>query len=115
MNPPPGAPSSRRQFLKVAATAVAAPMIVASPVFGADGKAPPGERITVGFIGCGKMANDYHLPELLRFGDVQAVAVGEGDAPGAERAKNRAGQAYSKNGGYKGCDANAGFPRRIAR
>ena len=29
-------------------------------------KAPPSERITVGFIGCGKMANDYHLPELAR-------------------------------------------------
>ena len=63
----------RRRFLRDAAGAAAAaaatfvgPMIVPASVFGSDEKAPPSERITVGFIGCGKMANDYHLRELLK-------------------------------------------------
>ncbi len=55
------------------------PAIVPSSVLGRDDKAAPSERITVGFIGCGKMANDHHLHELLRFGDVQALAVCEVD------------------------------------
>src|SRR5688572_6423826 len=62
---------SRRRFLRkaagTAAAAFAGPMIVPASVFGSDEKAPPSERITVGFIGCGKMANDYHLPTLLKF------------------------------------------------
>jgi predicted dehydrogenase len=115
MKPSSRTHSTRRQFLKVAAAAVAAPVIVPSSVFGADGKAPPSERITVGFIGCGKMANDYHLPELLRFGDVQAVAVCEVDATRREHAKQRVEQAYSKKTDYKGCDAYADFRELIAR
>jgi predicted dehydrogenase len=107
--------SSRRRFLKGAAATLAAPMIVPSSVFGADGKAPPGGRITVGFIGCGKMANDYHLPELLGFGDVQAVAVCEVDPRRREHAKRRVEQAYGKDGAYTGCAAYADFREVIAR
>src|SRR5947207_3790162 len=111
MKPISSAHSTRRQFLKAAAAAVAAPMIVPSSVFGADGKAPPSERITVAFIGCGKMANDYHLPELLRFADVQAVAVCEVDANRREHAKGRVEKAYSEKqrADFKGCDAYADF------
>ena len=87
---------SRRQFVKAASAALAAPMIVSSSVFGADGKTAPSNRITVGFIGCGKMANDYHLPELLGFADVQAVAVCEVDAKRREHAKARVEKAYSE-------------------
>ena len=66
----------RRDFIgRAAVGSVAFPTIVPATVFGTQDKAPPSERITVGFIGCGKMANDYHLPTLLGFGDVQAVAV----------------------------------------
>src|SRR5689334_4087546 len=108
---------TRRQFLKGAAAAVAAPMIVPSSVFGADRTAPPSERITVGFIGCGKMANDYHLPELLRFDDVQAVAVCEVDARRREHAKGRVEQAYSgkQRAGFKGCDTYHDFRELLAR
>ena len=81
---------TRRNFLEgAAAGAIAVPTIVPATVFGTDEKAPPSERITVGFIGCGKMANDYHLPELLKFGDVQAVAVCDVDA-NAPRARQEA-------------------------
>ena len=67
---------TRRNFLGGAAgCSIGMPAIVPGVVFGQSGKAPPSERITLGFIGCGKMANDSHLKELLKFGDVQAVAV----------------------------------------
>jgi hypothetical protein len=71
---------TRRHFLEgLAASSIAMPAIVPGSVLGRDDKAAPCERITVGFIGCGKMAIDYHLHELLRFGDVQALAVCEVD------------------------------------
>jgi len=108
---------SRRQFVKAASAALAAPMIVSSSVFGADGKTAPSNRITVGFIGCGKMANDYHLPELLGFADVQAVAVCEVDAKRREHAKARVEKAYSEGNraDFKGCDAYADFRELLAR
>ena len=71
---------TRRDFIgRPPSARLAFPTIVPATVFGTQDKAPPSERITVGFIGCGKMANDYHLPTLLGFGDVQAVAVCEVD------------------------------------
>ncbi len=107
---------TRRRFLKgAAATALAMPTIVPRTVFGADGKAPPSERITVGFIGCGKMANDYHLPTLLKFGDVQALAVCEVDKTRRAHAKKRVEDAYSKDAAYKGCAEYADFREVIAR
>ena len=86
---------TRREVLKgVAAGSIAMPTIVPSSVFGRDGRTAPSERITVGFIGCGKMANDYHLSELLKFGDVQALAVCEVDQKRREHAKKRVEKAY---------------------
>jgi predicted dehydrogenase len=107
---------TRRNFLGgVAATSIAMPTVVPSTVFGRDGKAPPSERITVGFIGCGKMANDYHLPELLGFGDVQALAVCEVDQKRREHAKRRVEKAYGERKEYKGCAAYVDFRELIGR
>lgn len=86
---------TRRHFLEgLAASSIAMPAIVPSSVLGRDDKAAPSERITVGFIGCGSMAHDYHLHELLRFGDVQALAVCEVDRTRREHAKRRVEKAY---------------------
>ena len=98
--------TSRRTFLKTSA-AVAAPFIVPSSVFAQSDRPAPSDRITVAFIGCGKMANDYHLPELLKMPDVQAVAVCEVDAKRREHARQRVEKAYAEKaavGTYKGCD-----------
>lgn len=112
----PAANLSRRGFLGgAAAGSIAAPTIVPASVFGTDDKAPPSERITVGFIGCGKMANDYHLPELLKAPDVQALAVCEVDTKRREHAKKRVEKAYSEQKDYKGCAAYADFRELIAR
>jgi len=106
---------TRRQFVRVAAGAAAAPMIVPRSVLGGEDRAAPSERITVGFIGCGKMANDYHLSTLLQFGDVQALAVCEVDATRREHARKRVEDAYSKDTAYRGCDPYADFRELIAR
>src|SRR5262249_15365010 len=101
---------SRRQILsRAAAASIAMPTIVPSSVFGNQDKPPPSERITVGFIGCGKMANDYHLPELLGFGDVQALAVCEVDRSRLEHARKRVDKAYGKKADDKGCAAYVDF------
>jgi predicted dehydrogenase len=107
---------TRRQFLGAAAAgSLAFPTIVPRTVFGTPDRAAPGDRITVGFIGCGKMANDYHLPELLGFGDVQALAVCEVDRSRREHAKRRVDEAYSGKADAKACDAYADFRELIAR
>lgn len=107
---------TRRQVLGGLATgALAVPTIVPASALGRDGKTPPSERITVGFIGCGKIANDYHLTELLKMGDVQALAVCEVDKTRREHAKNRVEKAYSERKDYKGCAAYIDFRELIGR
>jgi len=107
---------TRRRFGKGAvAAAVAAPAVVPRSVFAGEEKAPPSERVMVGFIGCGKMANDYHLRTLLKFGDVQALAVCEVDTTRREHAKKRVEDAYGKDATYQGCDQYVDFREVIAR
>src|SRR4051812_2558355 len=107
---------NRRQFVKgLAATAIAMPVIVPRSVFGDDERAAANERIGLGFIGCGKMANDYHLSTLLKFGDVQAVAVCEGDKNRRAHALKRVHDAYAKSASYKGCAEYTDFRELLAR
>jgi predicted dehydrogenase len=61
------------------------------------------------------MANDYHLPELLGFGDVQAVAVCEVDEKRREHAKRRVEKAYGQKTDSKGCATYADFREIISR
>ena len=50
----PGRMVSRRRFLQgTAASVLAAPFVITSTALGADGKAPAGDRIGLGFIGVG--------------------------------------------------------------
>src|ERR1043166_499098 len=116
MKPTPR-PVSRRQFLKAtAATFVAAPAIIPSSALGADGSTAPSERVTVGFIGTGKMSHDYHLSTLSGFKDVQCVAVCDVDTTRREHAKKFIEDRYAKDGrGSKGIDAGNDFREIIRR
>jgi predicted dehydrogenase len=79
-------------------------------------RAPALERLSVAIIGCGKMANDYHIPELLGQRDVQVVAVCEVDEKRREHAKNRVEKHYSTAKiEFRGCDAYTDFREVIAR
>ena len=65
---------SRRKFLKVAAAAAMAPMIVPARVLGRGGAVAPSERIVVGGIGLhNRGTHDLHW--MLREKDVQFVAI----------------------------------------
>jgi len=62
---------TRRRFFKMAAAALAAPMILPGSALGAN------SRIAIGVIGIGKQGS-YHLDQLKHHsGDVQIVAVAE--------------------------------------
>ena len=105
---------SRRNFLL---TSVAtAPTIVSASALGRSVRAAAGDRINVGVIGCGKMANDYHLPQLLGQPDVQLVAVCDVDRKRRDHAKNRVESGYS-NGKttYTGCAAYTDFRKIVER
>ena len=105
---------SRRRFIGQAVMA-AAPLIVPRSALGGRRHTAPGERITIGFIGVGKMANDYHLPTLLGFADVQALAVCDVDSNRRAHAKKRVEDAYSKDGRSYTCDAYSDFREVIGR
>jgi len=65
---------SRRDFLKIAAGAVAAPYVIPSSAIGADDRPAPSERIVMGGIGIGNMGRGDQGAFLGRK-DVQYVAV----------------------------------------
>src|SRR2546421_586181 len=105
---------TRREFLEVAFGTVATPAVVPASALGRGGQKAPSERITVGFIGVGKMANDYHLPELLSFPDVQALAVCDVDTTRRNHAKQRVEKAYAARAS-KECGAYNDFRGIIGR
>ncbi|MDI1311129.1 Gfo/Idh/MocA family oxidoreductase [Prosthecobacter sp.] len=106
--------SSRRQFAKVAAASVAAPFILPSRVWSAD--TAPSERLTLGFIGVGKM-NSGHLNSFLGRKEVQVVAVCDVDTNRRENAKKTVEERYGKDKdtGFKGCEAYADFRKLLER
>ncbi len=106
--------SSRRTFLK--STAAAAPAIVAASAFGNIFRVAPSDRITIAMIGCGKMAFDYHIPELLNQPDVQIVAVCEVDHARREHATQLVNGKYTTGkSDFKGCDAFPDFREILTR
>jgi len=71
--------TSRRRFLRTAATAtLAAPTVVPASVLGAEGATAPSERIRVGLIGCGHMGR-VNLSNCAAFPDVVVTAACDAD------------------------------------
>ena len=70
--------TSRRTFLKSAAMSGAAigfPTIVPAAVVAGKGRIMPNDRVNVGQIGCGGIANYYHHKKLKEMDDVRVVAT----------------------------------------
>ena len=113
---------TRRAFL---GSVAAAPWIV--PAFAA-GRPAPGERVTVGVIGCGGMGTS-NMKHFLALPDVQVVAVCDVDSEwtltksgktpfGRDEAKRIVEAHYaeqSKAGTYKGCEPYSDFRELCAR
>lgn len=106
---------SRRSFLKhgtvAAAAAVTAPAILPSHAIGAN------DRITIGFIGMGKMARS-HLNTFMRNPGVQVVAINDVESERLEMAKADADEYYARaagQGSYEGCAIIRDFRDLCAR
>jgi myo-inositol 2-dehydrogenase/D-chiro-inositol 1-dehydrogenase len=110
---------SRRDFLKgstaaTAALAVGFPYVISSPLRGAEA---PGNKITIGCIGVGRMGLD-DMREFMGFGDTQVVAVCDVDTKRVKNARKIVDDHYSKktkDGTHKGCDIYTDFRELIAR
>jgi hypothetical protein len=101
---------SRRQFLKSAGAAVAAPYVITSAALGNQDRPPASERIVMGGIGIGNMGTGDQGADLGR-GDVQYVAVCDVRHGVRDAAKGRVDDRY-KNGD---CKAYNDFRELLAR
>ena len=109
-------PMNRREFVKgLGAAAVTGSVLGPRCVLGQGSRPAPSERITLGFIGLGKVATTYDLKTLLKFPDVQAVAVCDVDTTRRLNAKGMVEKAYSGKSDYKGCAAYNDFRELLAR
>jgi len=111
---------SRRKFLQKAATiagsAVALPYFVPCSALGQKGKAPPSDRITLGFIGSGKQSQ-HLIPSFLNSPGAQVLAICDVDRLKLERGAKIVEDFYAQKSSqpYKGCQAYGNFRELIAR
>ncbi len=102
--------TSRRDFLKKAGMAVAAPCVITTAALGAEGRPPASGRIVMGGIGIGNMGSG-DLAAFLGRGEVQYVAVCDVKKPARETARGRVNQKY----GNTDCKAYGDFRDLLAR
>ena len=116
-----GRPLSRRQFLKRTAAAAAGtaafPTIIPGRALGLDGATAPSNRLTLGFIGMGKMAKG-HLDAYLSDASCQILAICDVEQGRRERAAVKTNASYAKSAGensYSACDTYGDFRVLCAR
>jgi predicted dehydrogenase len=113
-------PVTRRQFLRRTAGSLAAvgfPYVVPASAYGAWGHVAPSNRITLGFIGIGKMMRG-HVGSFLNRAQCQALAVCDVESIRLFREQRRVDDFYTKRNGkgsYKGCAAYKDFRALVAR
>ena len=107
----------RRDFLRAAAGAAVAPMLISAAALGRNGAAPPSERIAVGCIGMGGRGSG-HVGEISSFGEVQVVAVCDVARQKAEGVRQAVNARYANQkamGTYQGCEAYQDFRELLGR
>jgi predicted dehydrogenase len=107
---------SRRAFLRQSGALALGPWVIPSSVLGAEGTAPS-ERITLGFIGVGRVGRGP-LHRLLHASDAQVLAVADVDRWRRETNQAAVETRYAEQkaaGTYKGCDAYNDFRDLLAR
>lgn len=106
--------TNRRQFLKSAAMTGAAfgfPTIVPAKVVAGKGKVMPNDRVNVGQIGCGSIADYYHRSHLKQMDDVRVVAT----CDAYRRRADIMAQQYNKGYGGEVATVNDDFREILAR
>lgn len=102
--------STRRDFIKTASAAVAAPYVITSAALGDSERPPASDRIVMGGIGIGNMGRGDHGAFLNR-GDVQYVAVCDVRKSFRDQAKSKTDEKY----GNSDCASYNDFRELIAR
>jgi predicted dehydrogenase len=103
---------NRRRFLGVGGAALAAPWFVPASARGAN------DRITLGFIGLGRMGEGHVRRLVPGHNDVQAVAVCDVHRKFRDRAASMIEEGYAERSGrsgYKGCDRYNDFRELVRR
>src|SRR5882672_3237248 len=106
---------NRRQFLKTAVVAGAAPFILPGSIWAAD--VAPNSKINIGFIGIGKQGSGL-LHGILPRNDVQVLAVADADTTRRGMAKEAVERQYNKDtaaGTGTACAAYTDFRELLAR
>jgi len=112
--------TTRRGFLMqglAASAAVAFPYIIPGRALGLDGAIAPSNRITIGFVGMGKMARG-HLGNFKSDPSVQVLAIADVERGRREEAARGVDEFYASRygeGSYKGCDTFGDFRELCAR
>ena len=109
-SPPSSAGLSRRHFLVSALAAAAAPSVLPSHVFGAEGATAPSNRIVMGCVGFGGEGMK-NLNAFLRQPDAQVVAVCDVDRERRQKARETVNAYYKTDG----CGEYADFRELFAR
>jgi predicted dehydrogenase len=112
---------TRRQFIRSAGAVAAAgtglaggfPAIVPATVFGQNA---PGNRITVGAIGTGRISRGHDMPGIWKYGHAQIVAVCDLDSRRVQEAKTLVDGYYTKRAGkpYEGVTPYSDFRELLA-
>jgi len=113
----PGRKIARRDFVRGAGAALAAPYVITSAAPGGAEKPPASERIALGLVGVGMMGQG-HLNAFLRYPEAQIVAVCDVDRWRREHAKAVVEQGYAAvqvAGRYQGCQAYNDLRELLAR
>lgn len=115
-------PTSRRTFLKSAASTAAAitaaPYFVPASALGKGGTVAPSNRITLGLVGCGNHGIHWNLVQVFRNADSQVLAVCDVDDHRCHQAAKVVDDHYAKALGrdvYKACTLYKDFRQLLRR
>ncbi len=101
---------SRRAFVKGAAAAVAAPLVIPASVLGRSPKPAPSNSLTMAIIGLGSMGL-RHVKGFLQEKDCRITAVCDVDA----KRRDKAAETINKHYGNTDCDKVHDFTDLLAR
>ncbi|HWS01608.1 MAG TPA: Gfo/Idh/MocA family oxidoreductase [Prolixibacteraceae bacterium] len=93
----------RRSFLRNTLSATAGAFVVPTVIPAhVIGKNPAGDKINIGLIGCGRIARDHNLPEILKYDGARLTAVCDLDSKRLADGKKMIGDYYAAKKGSSG-------------
>ncbi len=108
---------TRRRFLKTAAI-LATPLLLPRHLLAGAGEPGPNDRVTMGFIGCGRQTYHFNIPLFVRTPGVQPLAVCDVDTWRLDEAVKRIKEQYDSGkakGTFSAVDKHADYQELLAR